>query len=91
MISEQEIKYIAKLAKIDIAKKEREKFKKELSSILDYVNKLKRADISNIVPCFHPVEVKNVFRDDVVKKSETSLLKLASRKKGGYIKVKAVL
>ncbi|MCK4781931.1 Asp-tRNA(Asn)/Glu-tRNA(Gln) amidotransferase subunit GatC [Candidatus Parcubacteria bacterium] len=95
MISKQEVKHIAKLAKLKVAKKEEEKLQKELSSVLDYAEKLKEIDVSQVEPCFHPIEIQNVTRED--RKSQKSkvksqkLLDLASNKKNKHIRVKAVL
>ncbi len=64
MISKQEVKHIAKLARIGITKKEEEKFAKDLSSILDYIEKLKEVDVSKVKPTAHSIEIENVMRDD---------------------------
>jgi len=41
MISKEEVKHIAKLARLGLTEKEVGKYQKELSSILDYIEKLK--------------------------------------------------
>ena len=66
MISNEEVKHIAKLARLGLAEKEIERYQKELSSILDYIEKLKKVDVSSIAPTSHPFEVKNVTREDKV-------------------------
>lgn len=43
MISEDEVKHIAKLARLELTEKEIEKMQKDLSEILDYFNLLKNA------------------------------------------------
>jgi len=67
MISKKEVKYIAKLARLGITKKEEEKFTRELSSILDYIEKLKEVDVSEIELTSHSIKVENVMREDKVK------------------------
>ena len=47
MISKEEVKHIAKLARLGLTEKEREKMQKELSSILDYIEKLGDEDKSS--------------------------------------------
>jgi aspartyl-tRNA(Asn)/glutamyl-tRNA(Gln) amidotransferase subunit C len=95
MISKEEVKHIAKLARLGLTEKEIEKYQKELSSILDYIEKLKEVDVLKIEPTSHPLEVKNVMRED--KKSEgrevksEKFLDLAPETKEGYIKVKSIL
>lgn len=94
MISKEEVKYIAKLARLGITKKEEEKFTRELSSILDYIEKLKEVDISGIEPTTHSILVENVMRKDESRKSKVEsgkLLELAPETKNGYLKVKSIL
>lgn len=47
MISKEEVKKIAKLARIGITEKEAEKFQKEFSAILDYFNILNGVNTEN--------------------------------------------
>jgi aspartyl-tRNA(Asn)/glutamyl-tRNA(Gln) amidotransferase subunit C len=102
MISKEEVKHIAKLARLGLTEKEIAKFQKELSSILDYIEKLKEVDISEVEPTSHSVLVENVIREDRTKSVETrfqqtavkqssKLLKLAPDIKDGYLKTKSIL
>jgi aspartyl-tRNA(Asn)/glutamyl-tRNA(Gln) amidotransferase subunit C len=92
MLSKEEVQHIAKLARLGLSEEEIERFQKELSSILDYVEKLKEVDISGVEPASHAVKVENVVRKDVVNPSEggQKLLNLAPDKKDGFLKVKSV-
>jgi aspartyl-tRNA(Asn)/glutamyl-tRNA(Gln) amidotransferase subunit C len=95
MISKEKVKHIAKLARLALSEKEVEKYQKELSKILEYIEKLKEVDVSGIEPVFHPLKIKNVMREDVEVKKEANqikkLIELMPEKKGGYLKVKKVL
>jgi aspartyl-tRNA(Asn)/glutamyl-tRNA(Gln) amidotransferase subunit C len=94
VINKEEVKHIAKLARLGLTEKEIEKLQKELSSILDYFEKLKEVDISGIEPTTHSILVENVMRDDERRKSKVEsrkLLDLAPETKGGYLKVKSIL
>jgi aspartyl-tRNA(Asn)/glutamyl-tRNA(Gln) amidotransferase subunit C len=95
MISKEKVKHIAKLARLALSEKEIEKYQKELSKILEYIEKLKEVDVSGIEPVFHPLKIKNVMREDVEVKKEINqikkLIELMPEKKGGYLKVKKVL
>ena len=95
MISKKEVKHIAKLARLGLADKEMEKIQKNLSSILDYMEKLQEVDVSEIEPTSHSIEVENVMRDDIESQKPKfkiqKLLKLAPQIKGDYLKVKSVL
>jgi aspartyl-tRNA(Asn)/glutamyl-tRNA(Gln) amidotransferase subunit C len=98
VISKEQVKHIAKLARLGLSDKEIEKFQKELSSILEYMEKLKRVDTSNVEAYFRLISeatFKKGMREDKVKKQEIKtakkLIKMAPEKKSGYIKVKSVL
>ncbi len=94
MITKQQVQHIARLARLGITEEEEEKFAKELSSILDYIEKLKEVDVSGVEPTSHPHFSENVMRADKAnEKSEAvrgKLLSEAPDKKGDYIKVKSV-
>jgi len=95
MLSKEEVEHISKLARLGITDEEKKKFQKDLSSILDYMEKLKEADISKVEPTSHSVLVENVMRKDEPKeKNEISAKKLveaANDKKDGFVRVKEVL
>jgi len=94
MISKEEVQHIAKLARLGISEKETEKFQKELSSILDYVEELKKADISNIEAISHPFKIENVVREDKTSKEKLNgqkLMAMAPETEKGYVKVKSIL
>ena len=93
MISEKEVKHIAKLARLGLKERELKKFQKELSSILDYIEKLKEADVSKIEPISQTIKIENVTREDESQKPKVKsqkLLRLAPETKNGYLKIKSV-
>jgi len=95
MISKKEVEHIAKLARLGLSQTEIKKLGKDLSSILDYFNLLKKVDVSKVEPTSHSVLVKNVMREDEAKKENlddvNELVAAAPERKERYIKVKAVL
>ncbi len=96
MISREQTKHIAKLARIELNKKEIEKYQGELSKILDYIEKLKEVNVEGIQPMSHPVEIKNVMREDKRKQEEEGkmgekLLEMMPDKKNRYLKTKGIL
>lgn len=95
MIPKEQVKYIAKLARIFISEKETEKMRKELSAILKYIDLLKEVDIKKIKPTFHPFSFGNKTREDKVKEKSfqmvSKLIELIPEKENGYVKVKAIL
>lgn len=95
MINKKEVQRIAKLARLNMDEKEEEKFAKELSSILNYVEKLEKVNIKKIEPTSHPFEIENVTRRDNPRKSEEEMVgrltKNAPAQEKNYIKVKTIL
>ena len=64
MLTDQEIKHVARLARIKITEKEEEKFRKELSSILDYINKLNEINTEGVEPLYQTTGLVNSMRPD---------------------------
>jgi len=95
MISKEEVKHIAKLARLSLAEKEIGKFQKELSSILDYFGKLKKVNVSKVAATSHSQEIENVMRGDKGEKADTDTTKKITEQapeiKDGHWKVKSVL
>jgi len=96
MISKEEVQHIAKLARLGLTEEEIKKFQKELSPILDYIEKLKEVDISGVEPTSHSVRVENIMREDKVRLKDKSadeekLLELMPEKKERHLKVKSIL
>lgn len=100
MISKEEVKKVARLARLDITEKELAEFQKELSAILDYFELLKEVNVNNIQPTFHPTELFFRKKSEIMRKDKKEpekketideLINSAPEKKGRYIKVKAVL
>ncbi|MBU1045834.1 Asp-tRNA(Asn)/Glu-tRNA(Gln) amidotransferase subunit GatC [Patescibacteria group bacterium] len=94
MIDLEQVKHIAGLARINFTEKELEGFQKDLSAILDYIDKLKEVDIENVSPTSHSVNLKNITRLDEAKSSSDELadelIKAAPHKKGRFVKVKPI-
>jgi aspartyl-tRNA(Asn)/glutamyl-tRNA(Gln) amidotransferase subunit C len=68
-ISKAEIEHIALLARLSLTDEEKEMFGSQLSSILDYVEKLNELDTSNVPPTSHVLSLHDVMRDDLPRPS----------------------
>jgi aspartyl-tRNA(Asn)/glutamyl-tRNA(Gln) amidotransferase subunit C len=90
-----DINHISKLARLGLSKEEKEKLKKDFSSILKFVDKLNEIKADKINPTSQTIGLENVVREDkgrAKSKNETEkLLKLSPETKDGYVKVKAIL
>ncbi len=98
MISKQQIEHIAKLARLGIDEKEKEKFSKDLSAILDYVKKLDELGTRKIVSYSKEDQItglKNIMRKDEKrypdKQTKERILENVPEIKEGYVKVKTIL
>lgn len=93
MITKQEIKKIAKLARLDLSEKETEKFQKDLSGILDYFNSLKKAPKFKIKAPAHAKASAWQRKDEARLQSDSvakKIIEAAPDKKDNYVKVNPV-
>lgn len=94
MLDFLEVQHIAGLARIDFSKKELEELQKQLSSILDYFDKLKEVDIKKVKPISRSIQDGGTMRSDRAEKQNQKMIKkileLAPQIKGRFIKVKSV-
>lgn len=67
-IPQEQIEHLARLARLDITEAEKKKYALQISLILDYFKKLKELKTENVEPLTHVVDLKNVTREDKVKK-----------------------
>jgi len=94
MISKDEVKHIAKLARLELTEGEIEKMQKDMSAILDYFNLLKKAPKSSGSLVAEKEGLKMARRDELRspgKSTPEKLIALAPDKKDTYIKVKTIL
>lgn len=68
-IQRDEVKHIALLSRLDLTEDEVDLYTGHLAEILDYVEKLKSLDVSNVEPMSHAVPMSNVMRDDTIEPS----------------------
>ena len=64
VIDLEQVRYIAHLARLELTPEEEDKFTRQLAKILEYVEKLREVDTTNVPPTSHVLPVKNVFRED---------------------------
>jgi aspartyl-tRNA(Asn)/glutamyl-tRNA(Gln) amidotransferase subunit C len=61
----KEVEHVALLARLTLADNEKEVFARQLSSILNYAEKLNKLNTDGIEPLAHILPVYNVFREDI--------------------------
>ena len=91
-ISKQDVEHVARLARLELSEAEKGKFSEQLSSVLEYFEKLEAADTSKASEIGQINEMENVTADDKIgqKYSREEMLANAPEQEDGFIKVKAV-
>ena len=54
-----DIEHLAKLARLRLTDAEKEKFSKQMGTIIDYIEKLNELDTQNVEPTAHVLGLKN--------------------------------
>ena len=93
MLTEEEVKKVAEMARIELTDAEVAKFQKDLSSVLDYVAELQEVDTSGLEIVSSVTGLENVQRADVAYPVEyqQDIMANAPEKKEAYYKVKSIL
>ena len=81
VISDETIEYVGILAKLELSESEKEDAKKDMASMLDYIDKLGELDTTGVEPMSHVFPVNNVMREDVVTNGNGSKATLANAPK----------
>jgi len=70
-LSSDQVRHIAKLARLTLSDAEVKKFCTELTSILSYVERLQSVDTKGVEPLKNVTGQQNAWREDVVSSDET--------------------
>jgi aspartyl-tRNA(Asn)/glutamyl-tRNA(Gln) amidotransferase subunit C len=62
--SDLDVRYVARLARLNLTAAETELFQKQLGDVLKYVEKLQEVDVSHVESAAHAIPIFNVFRED---------------------------
>lgn len=92
-ISEDQVRHVAHLARLEISDEEAARMQKELEKMLSFAEQLNELDTENVEPTSHVLDIKNVFREDIAKKGlpQEEVLKNAPDHQDGQIKVPSIL
>ena len=88
-----DVKYVAHLARIQLTPDEESRFGAQLGQVLEYIEKLKQLDVSNVEPTAHAVPLVNVTRADEIRPSlsnDEALRNAPARANGLFIVPKIV-
>jgi len=92
-ITLDEVRHVAKLARLAIPEDRLPDFTAKLESILTYVEQLKEVNVDGIEPTSHAIPITNVLRADVPTEplSLEDVLKNAPESDGPFFKVPKVI
>lgn len=94
IIDAKTVKHVARLSRISLNDKELELYRRQITDILSYINKLNELDTAKVPPTSHPLDtLKNVFRKDAVKDSLAAedSLRNAPKRKDNFFSVPKIL
>ena len=85
---------VAKIARLELTEEEKNEFLPQLKEILHDFSKIQEVDTENLTTSFHPIMIKNVMRNDIVKdnclKQEDALKNTEHKKDGFFIGPKTI-
>jgi len=92
-LSEEEVKHVAKLAKLELTPSEVKKFQEQLSEVLAYMEILKEVKTEKTEPTSQVTSLENIFREDKAKTSLSQKEVLSGTKQNyqGFFKIKRIL
>jgi aspartyl-tRNA(Asn)/glutamyl-tRNA(Gln) amidotransferase subunit C len=94
-LTREDILHIAKLANLTLSPEEVEKYMKQLSETITYVENLKELDTTNVEPTSHSTNVTNVYFEDGTKNDrgfdQKEALQNAKSTKNGQFVVKRIM
>jgi aspartyl-tRNA(Asn)/glutamyl-tRNA(Gln) amidotransferase subunit C len=93
-LSRDDVLKLARLSRLKLTDEEIEKYRTELSSILEYVQMLNAVDVTGLEPTYQVTGLKNVMRDDEIKPYQAKpkeLLENAPEVQNNQFKVRRVL
>ena len=92
-ISADDVRKVAKLARLDLADEKITTYTNQLESILDYVSQLQAVDTTDVPPTTRAVEVVNVTREDGVTPTQVreEILNQAPQREQDFYRVPKIL
>ena len=92
-ISLEQVRHVAKLARLAIPEEKLVRFTNQLEPILEYVAKIGQVDITGVEPMAHALPIHNVLREDIARPGLTveQVLQNAPESDGPFFKVPKII
>lgn len=93
IISKEEVKHVAHLARLAITEQEAEKFAGQLQAMTNFAEQLNELDTTNVPPTTHVLPLVNVFREDVSAPGldREKMMLNVKEQENGQVKVPSIL
>ena len=66
-LTRDDVAHVARLARLRLDDAELDEFTEQLANVLAHAEDIERLDADDVEPTAHPLALRNVFRDDVVR------------------------
>ena len=92
-LTPEQVRHIARLARVGLTDDEVARFQSQLSEILDYFERLNEVDSENVPPTAHTLDMRNVMREDEPRESldKEEVLANAPQREDDFFRVRVVL
>lgn len=92
-LNREEVLHIARLARLGVTEEDVDRFREQLSNILENFEILRQVDTEGVPPTAQSIVLQNIMRDDEVTPSlpPEDILANAPRREGECFRVRAVL
>ena len=92
-ITPEQVRHVAKLARLHLDEPQLQRLEGQLESILEYVARLREVDVTGVEPMAHALPLTNVLREDVVEPSLPldEVLQNAPDSDGPFFKVPKII
>ena len=88
-----DVRHVAKLARLHLSEQELERFTRKLGSILEYVGKISELDVRDVPPMEHALPIHNILREDIPQPAlpPEAVLQNAPERDGDFFSVPKIL
>ncbi|MBD2104884.1 Asp-tRNA(Asn)/Glu-tRNA(Gln) amidotransferase subunit GatC [Leptolyngbya sp. FACHB-261] len=93
MLDRDQVRHVARLARLELTPDEEERFTSQLVGILGYVEQLSELDTASVQPTTRAIDERNITRSDTLHPwpAPETLLDCAPDREEGYFKVPKIL
>jgi aspartyl-tRNA(Asn)/glutamyl-tRNA(Gln) amidotransferase subunit C len=89
----RDVEHVARLSRLALTDREKERMRRELDGILSYIDKLCALDTADVPPTSHAVPMTNVMREDEPRPSlsQDEMLANAPERSGEFFRVPKII